>query len=102
MKKPVLAALGVAGVCVACCTIPLAIPLLGGAAALGVTSWLVTTLGIRLDLLILLGIASIAVLVWGARAWIHRRRAKTCASEPSSASSCAVTAEAKGCSCATR
>lgn len=35
MKKPVLAVLGVAGACVACCTIPLAIPLFGGAAALG-------------------------------------------------------------------
>lgn len=102
MKKPVLTALGVAGACVACCTIPLAIPLISGTAALGVASWLVATLGISLELMVLLGIASIAALVWGARAWTHRRRIKTCASEPSSGSTCAVTAGAKGCSCATR
>jgi hypothetical protein len=100
VKKPVLAALGVAGACVACCTIPLAISLLGGAAALGVTSWLVATLGISLEQMVLLGVASIAVLVWGARAWTRRHRAKPCASESSSASSCVVTAEAQGCGCA--
>jgi len=101
VKKPVLAALGIAGACVACCTIPLAIPLLGGAAALGVTSWLVATLGISLELMVLLGIASIAVLVWSARAWTHHHRTKPCANESSSASSCIVTAEAQGCGCAT-
>jgi len=79
VKKPVLTALGVAGACVACCTIPLAIPLIGGTAAVGVASWLVATFKVSLDLIILVAIAVFAAVVWGARAWVQRRRTKACA-----------------------
>src|SRR5690349_9639120 len=39
MKKPLLAAAGLAGACAACCAIPLAIPLLGGLSAAGLLGW---------------------------------------------------------------
>lgn len=102
MKKPLLATLGLAGACVACCTIPLAIPLFGGAVALGLSSWLGVNSGISLELLVLVVTASIAALVWGAMVWTRRRRAKQCGAEPSSGSACAVGPDASGCGCATR
>ncbi len=102
MKKPVLAALGLAGACVACCTIPLAMPLFGGAAALGLTSWLGANFQIGLELLVLVVMVSMAALVWGAMVWTRRRRAKTCGGEPSSGSACAVSPGAEGCGCAPR
>lgn len=102
MKKPLLATLGLAGACVACCTIPLAIPLFGGAAALGLTSWLGVNSKVGMELLVLMAIVSIAGLVWGVVVWSRRRRANACGTEPSSGSSCAVGPDAKGCGCAPR
>lgn len=102
MKKPLLATLGLAGACVACCTIPLAIPLFGGAAALGLTSWLGANSKVGMELLVLMAIVSIAGLAWGVVVWSRRRRAKDCGTEPSSGSSCAVGPGAKGCGCAPR
>jgi hypothetical protein len=100
MKKPVLTTLGVAGACVACCTIPLAIPVLGGAAALGLTSWLGVNSRIGMELLVLMAIVSIVGLVSGAMVWLRRRRAKVCGTDPSNGSSCALGPDAKGCGCA--
>lgn len=102
MKKPLLATLGLAGACVACCTIPLAVPLFGGAAAIGLTSWLGVNTRIGMELLVLMVIVSIAGLAWGAIAWSRRRRAKVCSSDPSIGSACAVGPDAKECACATR
>jgi hypothetical protein len=39
MKKPMLAAAGVAGACAACCAVPLALPLVSGLAASGLLGW---------------------------------------------------------------
>lgn len=86
MKKPLLATLGLAGACVACCTIPLAIPLFGGAAALGLTSWLGVNSKIGMELLVLMAIVSIAGLAWGAIAWSRRSRTKDCSTDRSSGS----------------
>lgn len=102
MKKPVLTALGVAGACVACCTIPLAIPLLGGAAALGLTSWLAVNVPISLELLVLLVVASMAAVWWGTKAWAHRKQASACGSEPVSGSACSVNLNTTGCGCSPR
>lgn len=102
MKKSVLASLGLAGACVACCTIPLAIPLFGGAAALGLTSWLGVNSKVGTELLALMAIVSIAGLAWGAVAWSRRRRATDCGTAPSSGRACAVGPDAKGCGCAPR
>jgi hypothetical protein len=100
VKKPLLATLGLAGACVACCTIPLAIPLFGGAAALGLTSWLGVNSKIGMELLVGMTIVSIAGLAWGAIAWSRRSRAKDCGTEASSGSACAVGPDDKGCGCA--
>ncbi|MDR7150965.1 hypothetical protein J2W49_002938 [Hydrogenophaga palleronii] len=102
MKKPALTALGVAGACVACCTIPLAVPLFGGAAALGLTSWLSVASRIGVEMLILMVIASLAALVWSATVWARRRRVKACGTETSCGSACAVAPDAGGASCAPR
>ena len=102
MKKPVLTALGVAGACVACCTLPLAVPLFGGAAALGLTSWLGLESRIGVEMLILMVIASLAALVWGVMVWARRRRVKACGTEASCEDACAVGPEAEGCGCAPR
>lgn len=102
MKRPLLATLGLAGACVACCTIPLAIPLFGGAAALGLTSWLGVNAKLGMELLVLMAIVSIAGLAWGALAWSRRRRARDCGTHPSSRSSCAVGPDAERCGCAPR
>lgn len=100
MKKPLLATLGVAGACVACCTIPLAIPLFGGAAALGLTSWMGVNSKIGMELLILMAITSVVGLAWGAIVWSRRRRANGCGTEPPSGESCVVGPDSKRCSCA--
>ena len=102
MKKPLLATLGLAGACVACCTIPLAIPLFTGAAVLGLTSWLGVNSKIGVELLVLLAIVSVAGLAWGARAWTRRSRAQGCATEALSGNACAVGPDAKACRCAPR
>lgn len=102
MKEPVLATLGLAGACVACCTIPLAIPLFGGAAALGQTSWqgVNSRIGMELLVLVLMAIVFIAGLTWSVMVWKRRRRARNCDTAPSSGSLCPVGPDAKGCGCA--
>lgn len=102
MKKPVLTALGVASACLACCAIPLAIPLLGGTVALGLTSWLAVNVPISLDLLLLLVMVSMAALWWGTKAWARRKRASACASETASGSACSVSPGTTGCGCSPR
>lgn len=102
MNKTVLTTLGLAGACVACCTIPLAIPLLGGAAALGLTSWVGTNLRISLEVLVFAVIAATAAVAWGATTWVRRRRAQACANEPASTNVCAVRPAAQGCGCTAR
>jgi len=102
MKKPVLAALGVAGACVACCAIPLVIPLFGGAAALGLTSWLGLEFGIGWEMLVLWAIVSTAAMLWGGMAWARRRQTKSCGNEASRGSACAVGTDTEGCGCAPR
>lgn len=102
MKKPLLAMLGLAGACVACCTIPLAVPLIGGAAALGLTSWLGANSKLGMELLVLMAIVACAGLAWGAIVWTRRSRKKDCGTGGSSASACAVGTDAKSCGCAPR
>lgn len=102
MRKPVLTALGVAGACAACCAIPLAIPLLGGAAALGLTSWLAVNVPISLELLVLLVMASVAAVWWGTTAWARRKQASACGGGAVSGSACAVSPGADGCGCSPR
>lgn len=80
MKKPVLATLGVAGACAACCAIPLAIPLMSGLSIAGLASvdwdWLTLSGGVAV-----VGAGLAAAALVGGGMWWHRRRmaAKKCA-----------------------
>ena len=85
MKKPVLAVLGLAGACAACCSIPLALTVVSGLSAAGVASWIVGSPTIAL--------AVVAIAVFGVVAgiafWRSRRAGASCATESSSACTCA-------------
>lgn len=73
MKKPILAALGLAGACVACCSVPIAVTLLSGLPAAGLAGWL---LGKWTGPLIAAVLA--ALIVGGAWPWKVRRRNAGC------------------------
>lgn len=87
MKKPVLATMGVIGACAACCTIPLAVPLLSGLSVAGLASidWESIHLG-REAAAVGAGLAA-ATLVGGSLWWNRRRKA---------AMACAASAGASG------
>ncbi len=73
MKKPALATMGVIGACAACCTIPLALPLLSGLSVAGLAS-------IDWDCLNVAGEAAavgaglVAAGLVGGGIWWHRKR----------------------------
>lgn len=93
MKKPILAVLGLAGACAACCSIPIALTLVSGLSAAGVASW------VSGDQTAQIAVAGLALLA-GVGIWVWRsRRADTsCATAP--ATGCA-TRSAGGCGCST-
>lgn len=101
MKKPVLAVLGVAGACAACCAIPLAIPLWAGlsAAGMGWLGWEGLASG---SALLLAGAGMIAATLIAAGLMARRSRKTTCAVQaPDKA--CSVNpdkAQAGSCACA--
>ena len=93
MKKPILATLGIAGACAACCAIPIVLPVLSGLSVAGLLSFD----GIRAALTpsVLAAVAGAAVaLAVGAGLWISRRR--------QTAPACAMPVDGKssGCGCA--
>jgi hypothetical protein len=93
MKKPILAVLGLAGACAACCSIPIALTLVSGLSAAGVASWV---LGDPTAQIAVVGLAFlITVGIW---VWRSRRAACSCATAP--AVGCA-TSSTGGCGCAT-
>jgi len=101
MKKPVLAALGVAGACAACCAIPLAVPLLGALTAGGLASlgwgWLAGGSTMFTVMALLLGgIAS------GFAVWFVLRRKGVNASNAKNACATGPTAGACGCAASVR
>ena len=99
-SRNILAAVGVVGACVACCTVPLLLPLVGGAALSGFTLWGLapTQLGL-VDAVLVVGIvggATLASVQW----WVRRRR-KSCATVETGAdgASCAVAGCDSGSEC---
>ena len=94
MKKPLLAALGVAGACAACCSIPLLLPLLGGTAIAALLAGSGLEAGTALNVLI----AAALVATVGAVLWIRRRRKASC-QNPGSSTPAACTLPPGGCGC---
>ncbi|MES2936870.1 MAG: hypothetical protein V4864_04255 [Pseudomonadota bacterium] len=95
MKKPALAAMGLIGTCAACCTIPLALPLLGGLSAAGLASidWSCLTVGGELAAA-MAGVSAAGLVIAGVW-WFRRRKA--------AAARCATPApqaNGSGCGCA--
>ena len=79
MKKPVLGVLGVAGACAACCAIPLAIPLITGASAVGLTSLIgLEFLDVSGEVLIAGAGLGASLLVGAGLWWSRRRKAAAC------------------------
>lgn len=95
MKKPLLATLGVAGACAACCAIPLAVPLLGGLSVAGLVA--LDWTGLVSVAAAPVGAAIAATLLAGGALWWHKRRKAT--------ASCAAPAHGAApasCGCASR
>ena len=88
VKKSIWAALGLAGACVACCTVPLGLTLVGGLSVAGVAGWLLDDgPGLATG-------ATVAALVVGVSAALWRtRRART---EPTDCAAAAAPACAAG------
>jgi len=97
MKKPLFAALGVAGACAACCSIPLQLPLLGGTALAALLAGWGLELGAALNVLI----AAALVAVVGAALWMKRRSKADCQNSGSSPPA-ACTLPPGGCGCGPR
>jgi hypothetical protein len=99
MKKPALAALGVAGACAACCAIPLALPLVGGLSVVGLTG-LGTSLFFT-DYGLMAAMAGLAVAgVAGALVWRRlRRKPAACAAAPLPLAQAAPACAHPTCSC---
>jgi hypothetical protein len=97
MKKPALAALGVVGACAACCAIPVALPLLGGLSALGITGLGAGALGTDWELALAVGAGASAVAVAGRVWWKRGRKAAACAAPVAKSNGALATS---GCGCA--
>lgn len=87
MKKPLLAALGVAGACAACCALPLALPLLSALGATGLLGW-----GWAQDMNVLaaIGAALLIAAAFSIGAALRARRLRA-------AASCKADAQAPAC-----
>lgn len=99
MKNKGLAALGVASACAACCAIPLAFPLIGGATVSGIALLGLPQLQMGIVDAVLLAVAGGAATM-GAGIWFLRQRRKPGAEKGESAA-CTVSAATgvAGCAC---
>ncbi len=99
MKKPALATLGVVGACAACCTIPLAIPLLSGLSVAGIISVDWNSLKLTSEMAaVATGLVAAAVV--GGGIWWHRKRnAATACAAPVGTSAVLPAPAGSGCGC---
>ena len=88
------AALGVAGACAACCTIPLLVPLLGGTAVAALLAGWGLELGAALNVIIAAAlVAGVGVVLW------KKRKRKADCQNPGSPAPTACTLPPNGCGC---
>lgn len=103
MKKPLMATLGLAGACVACCTLPLALPLLGGTFVGGLAGLYGWSGGAVPTLLAaaLVGTAAVGLALWRRQ----RSRRAACPATPAGPAGpaegrhCATVPQAGACGC---
>lgn len=101
MKKPALATMGVIGACAACCTIPLALPLLSGLSIAGLASIDWDRLNVVGDVAAVGAGLAAAGLVGGGIWWHRKRKARTAACAATAVTPKALAApEGAGCGCA--
>jgi hypothetical protein len=98
MKNPVLAAFGLGAACVACCTLPLGLTLLGGSALAGglaaMYNWSNGALAVA-------GATALVLMAAGGLAlWRMRRNRRTACAAPAEGSHCATRPQAGTCGCA--
>ncbi len=99
MNKPALATMAVIGACAACCTIPLALPLLSGLSVAGLASidWDCLNVGSEVAAV---GVGLVAAVLVGGGIWWHRKRKAVTACAAPSATAAALPASAgSGCGC---
>ena len=84
MKKPILATLGIAGACAACCAIPIALPLISGLSVAGLVGFDWQQFTVSREFLAVAAGSTVAIVaglaMWSAR---RRRAASACASSGS-------------------
>jgi hypothetical protein len=98
MKKPVLAALGLGAACVACCTLPLGLTLLGGSALAG---GLASLYNLSNGALVAAGATALLGFAAGGLAlWRMRRNRHAACDAPAEGSHCATSPQASACGCA--
>lgn len=98
MKKPVLAALGLGAACVACCTLPLGLTLLGGSALAG---GLAAAYEWSNGALAAAGTAAlVAAAAGGLVLWRMRRNRRAACAVPAEGSRCATGPQESACGCA--
>lgn len=96
-----MATLGLAGACVACCTFPLAVPLLGGTFIGGLAAQYGWSNGTAATLLsaALAGTAAVGVALWRKQR-SKRDVCRATPAAPAAESHCAIGAQAGACGCA--
>jgi hypothetical protein len=97
MKKPVLAALGLGAACVACCTLPVGLTLLGSSALVGglaaVYDWSNGALAAAG------ATALLATTTGGLALWRMRRNRRAACTTPAEGTHCSASAQAGACGC---
>ena len=97
MKKPVLAALGLGAACVACCTLPVGLTLLGGSALAG---GLVAVYDWSNGALAAAGATALLATTAGSLAlWRMRRNRRAVCATPAEGTHCATSPREGACGC---
>jgi len=97
MKKPFLAILGLAGACAACCSLPIALTLVGGLSTAGFATWILGNQTAQLAVAGLGALLVIGIVIWRAsRASPSRENSQgmSCTLSPTAKCGCASTSKA--------
>ena len=99
MKNPALATMGVIGACAACCTIPLALPLLSGLSVAGLVSIDWKYFNVVSEVAAAGAGLAAAALVGGVILWHRKRKAAAACAAPSRGAGALSAPRGSGCGC---